>query len=65
MKEKLLKVKEFAGNHKKEIILGVGATVLAIVGGKFLVKKLKAVEIYNEDAAEEIAGGAIDQINAE
>ena len=65
MKEKLLKVKEFAGNHKKEIILGVGAAVLAVVGGKFLVKKLKAVEIYNEDAVEEIAGGAIDQINAE
>ena len=65
MKEKLLKVKEFAGNHKKEIILGVGAIVLAVVGGKFLVKKLKAVEIYNEDAVEEIAGGAIDQINAE
>lgn len=65
MKEKLLKVKEFAGNHKKEIILGVGVTVLAVVGGKFLVKKLKAVEIYNEDAVEEIAGGAIDQINAE
>ena len=65
MKEKLLKVKEFAVNHKKEIIVGVGATVLAEVGGKFLVKKLKAVEIYNEDAVEEIAGGAIDQINAE
>ena len=65
MKEKLLKVKEFAGNHKKEIILGVGATVLAVVGSKFLVKKLKAVEIGNEDAVEEITGGAIDQINAE
>ena len=65
MKEKLLKVKEFAVNHKKEIILGVGTTVLAVVGGKFLVKKLKAVEIYNEDAVEEITGGAIDQINAE
>ena len=48
MKEKLLKVKEFAGNHKKEIILGVGATILAVVGGKFLVKKLKAVEINAE-----------------
>ena len=28
-------------------------------------KKLKAVEIYNEDTVEEIAGGSIDQINAE
>lgn len=65
MKEKLLKVKEFVGNHKKEIILGVGATVLAVVGSKFLVKKLKAVEICNEDTVEEITGGAIDQINAE
>lgn len=65
MKEKLLKIKEFAGNHKKEIILGVGATVLAIIGGKFIVKKLKAVEIYDEDAVEEIAGGTIDQINVE
>ena len=65
MKEKLLKVKEFAVNHKKEIIIGAGATVLSVVGSKFLVKKLKAVEIYNEDAVEEITGGAIDQINAE
>lgn len=61
MKEKMLQVKEFVAAHKKQIIIGAGAAVVAVIGGKALIKKLQAVEI-GEETVEEITGGVIEEV---
>lgn len=62
MKEKMLKVKEYVVEHKKQIIIGAGVAVVAAVCGKYIIKKAKAVEIYDEDVTEEITGGIVTEI---
>lgn len=62
MKEKMLKVKDYVIAHKKQIIIGVGVAALAIIGGKTIVKKLKAVEVY-DDEIEEITNGTIEEVS--
>lgn len=61
MKEKLLQVKEYVIAHKKQILIGAGVAVIAVVGGKALIKKLQAVEV-SEGSLEEITGGVIEEI---
>ncbi len=61
MKEKLLQVKEYVIAHKKQILIGAGVAVVAVIGGKALIKKLQAVEV-SEDSMEEITGGVIEEI---
>lgn len=61
MKEKMLQVKEYVIAHKKQILIGAGIAVVAVIGGKALIKKMQAVEI-SEDSMEEITGGVIEEI---
>ena len=63
MKEKLMNAKDYVMGHKKEVILGLGLGVLAIVSGAYLTKYFKKVEIAsNEDEVEEISCGTIEVI---
>ena len=62
MKEKMTNVKNFIIEHKKQILIGAGVTVLSIVGITLLSKKFQEVEIYDEDV-EELTSGTIDVIN--
>lgn len=64
MKEKMLQVKEYVIAHKKQILIGAGVAVIAVVGGKALIKKMRAVEI-SEDTMEEITGGVIEEITTQ
>jgi len=61
MKNKMLQMKEWAMTHKKQIIIGAGLVVVAAIGGKAIVKKMKAVEVGDE-AIEELTGGIIEQV---
>lgn len=64
MKGKMLQVKEYVIAHKKQILIGAGVAVIAVVGGKALIKKMRAVEI-SEDTMEEITGGVIEEITTQ
>ena len=61
MKQKMLKVKDYVINHKKQILIGAALVTVVVLGGKAISKKFKAVEV-SEDTFEELTGGVIEEV---